>query len=166
METLWYEGENRAADAFVLAVYEGVNYLLLVIRDSYELAFPGGYVEGNRAGINAADETARRETREETGLRIPRNVVGFQMARYSFRNEYEPTDKWVSTRLIGYDLGYVKGLPRVTAQNDPDKLIIGAGWYSFDEAPSLNWYADHGSIFMTVTTDPEVCVKSPVGYMS
>jgi ADP-ribose pyrophosphatase len=92
---LW--GENRTADAVVIAVDEhGHRHLLMVCRDDGRgWALPGGFVDDGEDAVDAAI----RELREETGLRLPGVIWTVHGSRY-VADSRNTLRAWIVTTVV------------------------------------------------------------------
>lgn len=145
--SLWYEGENRAADAVVVAeTNDGQAHVLLIQRQDGSWALPGGFVDGNKPGQEAAAEASLRELNEETGLKTKAKQDSIGYYNTKDRDPRSgPGGRWVSSRAFGYDLGSMRDLPPVTPKGDPDKGAKKAQWVVINKLPK-NFFADHRQI--------------------
>ena len=147
---LWNSGENRAADPIVTATKDGKKHLLLIQRGDESWALPGGFVDDNAEGSEAALEAARREAAEETGIDIDalegREVGYFNEPGRDPRDgtREDGTDAFVSSRAFAFDVGDVgdEDLPRVEGADD----ALNAQWVPVDEVGALDLYSDHADI--------------------
>jgi ADP-ribose pyrophosphatase len=92
---LW--GENRTADAVVIAVDEdGHRHLLMVNRDDRRgWALPGGFVDDGEDAVDAAI----RELREETGLQLPGVIWHVHGSRY-VADSRNTLRAWIVTTVV------------------------------------------------------------------
>lgn len=117
-------GEQKMADAIVLAWFAGCRHLLMIRRgDSYGWAVPGGHVEPGESPA----EAAARKLAEETGLRYPASM-GLVTSPQHVPDPRASDEAWAVTFPVIFDLSTVAKLPAVTGADDAaDAAWIQAG---------------------------------------
>lgn len=130
-------GEAAMADALVTAAYQGGRYLLMVERgDGHGWAVPGGHVDDDESGMQAA----HRELEEETGLTTAGVVAasGHPVLSRVMPARYVPDPRasdeaWAVTVPVAVDLGPLDQLPAVTGADDARR----AEWVPADSYEAL-----------------------------
>lgn len=120
----WSMGPNKAADPIIFA-REDQTYVLLVQRcDNGLWAFPGGFVDPGES----ADEAARREALEESGIVIGRaeSVLYDGVVADTRTTAYA----WAETTALVYNLD-----ERLDPRIDPSE-VLDARWFLTSEIPS------------------------------
>lgn len=132
MYTYKYPHPAVAADCLVFGHKDGETFLLLIQRKNEpckgQWAFPGGFMNIDET----ADDAARRELKEETGL-IVTDV--HQVGAFTAVNR-DPRERVLS---ISY-YAYVEGTPDVNGADDARK----AQWFPLSDLPQLAF--DHAEI--------------------
>lgn len=132
MYTYRYPHPAVTADCIVLSYQDGKPNVLLVQRrhEPYrgQWAFPGGFMNMDET----ADEAARRELQEETGLTVTR----VQQVGAFTRVDRDPRERVIT---IAY-CTTVNGLPAVSGGDDAER----AQWFALDALPPLAF--DHADI--------------------
>lgn len=113
-------GEAQAADAAMLAEWDGRRWLLMIQRgDGHGWALPGGHVDPGEAAWAAAV----RELEEETGLVVPPGAV-MTVGQPRLVDDPRGTDEaWMVTTPVTVRLGQVASLPQVAGGDDAKQAV-------------------------------------------
>ncbi len=127
----WKWGPNYTADPIVVRRDLGEPHVLLIERsDKTGWALPGGFVDGDETGIQAAV----REAKEETGLELaelsPLVTVTYTGPLADLR---VTANAWPETTAVRFDIPDAEAdrLPNGTWQGSDDALT--AGWFPITE---------------------------------
>lgn len=124
--------QEKSCGAVVFSKTGGTTkYLLIQHVNGGHWSFPKGHVEDGES----ESQTALREIQEETGLTVELDT-GF-----CWVNAYSPSEG--VHKDVVYFVAQADDLNYKTQKEE----ILGAGWYSFDEAQKLITYPNDVSLF-------------------
>ena len=140
-----YPHPALTADTVIMAPYEDSLKILLIERKNEPYkgywAFPGGFMNMDEN----AEECARRELEEETGLK---NIVIEQLQAFTDVNR-DPRERIITIAFYGFsELQYVKGADDA----------LNAQWFDIHNLPELGF--DHKSILETTINRLKEKIKS------
>jgi len=119
----WHWGPNRTADPIVINTDPVPKIRLIQRRDTGDWALPGGFIDGDESGADAA----RRELGEEAGL----VVTGEPLMIYSgvVADARTTAHAWAETTAL---LWRIEGTPEGSAGDDAQ----AARWFPITELPA------------------------------
>ncbi len=153
---LWHDGANYAADMIFLYknTETGLTSVLLIQRKDGSWAMPGGFEDKNRPGKTAAQSTAIRELKEETGVDIDKLKVGKQPLKIKFytkvlgkkRDPRNDDERWVVSHVFSTRYSGDVFPQNITAKKDPDGGAKTVKFWPVPKISSLPFFADHKKV--------------------
>lgn len=127
----YYWGPNYTVDPVVFAEPEDPKLLLIQREKNLRWALPGGFVDPGEG----KEQAARRETKEETHLILPRRP-GIEVYDGLLSDERITANAWGHTTAIMWVL---ERAVKVTPGDD----ALAAEWFPIDRLPTDNMHGSH-----------------------
>lgn len=144
-DAMWAQAPYTPTFNTVDSIVVQSGHILLIRRKSHPglgtWAIPGGYLNPKETQL----DSAIRELREETGLKVPEKVLrGSLVAAETFDDPKRSTRGRIITRVFYFQLNDELQLPRVRGGDDADK----AQWITLDDFLHMReqMFEDHFSI--------------------
>ena len=138
----WHWGPNYTADALAITTEFAPRILLVQRKDNFAWAVPGGFLDDNS---DSAQETARRECREETDVYLcgePNSEVYKGVV----------ADPRTTAHAWAYNSAFLWLVPEASPIKIQEEEILDANWFDLDKLPD-NLHGSHSKLIELALLD-------------